>query len=236
MGQTMGGGMGKGNWADPTGLIQKMPSGLRKVTDPLGLTKTQQGESAADKAARMEMERQARIGEAQKRINGVFDNPGRKGEIADFVDALRTYKLRDLDEQKADTDRQLRFAMGRSGLTGGSENRDRITQFGKEYLRGRLNVGNMALGAGADLEARDADTRARLIQLATSGMDATSAASQAANSMRSNLESSRATGYGNQLGDQFGQMGNYIKSRREESMRRQAKHDAETATYGGYRG
>lgn len=233
MGTTAGGGMGKGNWADPTGLVQKMPSGLRKITDPLGLTSTQQGESAADRAARMEMERQARIGEAQKRINSVFDNPNRKGEIADFVSALRDFQMQDLDRQKASTDRELRFAMARGGLTGGSVNVDKNREFAEDYLRGRLNVENRALGAGADLEARDQDARARLIQLATSGMDTTTAAQQAAASMGSNLESARASAYGQQMGDQFAGFGKFIKDRREEAMRRQANRDAGMSLYGG---
>ncbi len=79
-----GGNIGKGNWADPTGLIQK--SGASKILDPLGLTKTaKQGESAADVAARLEMERQERIREAQGRINQVFDNPRRAKDIADLI-------------------------------------------------------------------------------------------------------------------------------------------------------
>ena len=227
MGTTAGGQVGRGNWADPTGVIKG-----NKWLDPLGLTKTSNAESAADKAARLEQERQARIAEAQKRINGVFDNPNRKGEIADFVSALRDYHLQDLDRQKATTDRELRFAMARGGLTGGSVNVDKNREFAEEYLRGRLNVENRALGAGADLEARDQDARARLIQLATSGMDTTTAAQQAAASMGSNLESARATAYGQQMGDQFAGFGKFIKDRREEAIRRQGVRDSGIGYYG----
>lgn len=220
---------------DPLGIFGKAGSDKAgRWTDPLGLMrKKPKTESAADRAARLEMERQANIARAQQRINTVFDNPAREGDIADFVSALRDYQLQDLDRQKADTDRDLRFAMARGGLTGGSVNRDTNKEFAEEYLRGRLNVENRAQGAGSQLRAQDQDARARLITLATAGLDATTAAQQAAAGLRSNLENARATGYGQQMGDQFATFGGFIKNRREEAARRQANRDANLSPYGG---
>ncbi len=227
-----GGNIGKGNWADPTGLVQK--SGARKWLDPLNLTSTgNQGESAADVAARLEMERQAAIKDAQGRINGVFDNPRRARDIADFVSAVRQRGMEDLDRQNAEANRELRFALARGGLSGGSVNVDQNRRLGEEYNRGLLSVENRAQGAGSQLEAADQDARGRLIQLATSGLDATTAASQAAAGLRSNFEGAKAQAYGEQLGDQFSQLGGFVKQRREEAARRQANRDANFNLYGG---
>ncbi|WP_433897398.1 hypothetical protein [Stenotrophomonas geniculata] len=227
-----GGNIGKGNWADPTGLIQK--SGASKFLDPLGLTKTaKQGESAADVAARMEMERQERIREAQGRINQVFDNPRRARDIADFVSATRSKLMEDLNRQNTDATRELKFSLARGGLSGGSVNVDQNRRLTDEYNRGLINVEGRAQGAGAQLEAADQDARARLIQLATSGLDATTAASQAAAGLRSNFENARSQAFGEQLGDQFATIGGFVKNRREEAARRQANRDANFNLYGG---
>lgn len=227
-----GGNIGKGNWADPTGLIQK--SGASKILDPLGLTKTaKQGESAADVAARMEMERQERIREAQGRINQVFDNPRRAKDIADFVSATRSKLMEDLNRQNTDAARELKFSLARGGLSGGSVNVDQNRRLTDEYNRGLINVEGRAQGAGAQLEAADQDARARLIQLATSGLDATTAASQAAAGLRSNFENARSQAFGEQLGDQFATIGGFVKNRREEAARRQANRDANFNLYGG---
>ncbi len=227
-----GGNIGKGNWADPTGLIQK--SGASKILDPLGLTKTaKQGESAADVAARLEMERQERIREAQGRINQVFDNPRRARDIADFVSATRSKLTEDLNRQNTDAARELKFSLARGGLSGGSVNVDQNRRLTDEYNRGLINVEGRAQGAGAQLEAADQDARARLIQLATSGLDATTAASQAAAGLRSNFENARSQAFGEQLGDQFATIGGFVKNRREEAARRQANRDANFNLYGG---
>lgn len=227
-----GGNIGKGNWADPTGLIQK--SGASKFLDPLGLTKTaKQGESAADVAARMEMERQERIREAQGRINQVFDNPRRAKDIADFVSATRSKLMEDLNRQNTDAARELKFSLARGGLSGGSVNVDQNRRLTDEYNRGLINVEGRAQGAGAQLEAADQDARARLIQLATSGLDATTAASQAAAGLRSNFENAKSQAFGEQLGDQFATIGGFVKNRREEAARRQANRDANFNLYGG---
>ncbi|WP_205903568.1 hypothetical protein, partial [Pseudomonas viridiflava] len=83
------------------------------------------------------------------------------------------------------------------------------------------------------LEAADQEARARLIQLATSGLDATTAASQAAAGLRSNFESARSQAFGEQLGDQFATVGGFVKQRRDEAARRQANRDANFNLYGG---
>lgn len=159
---------------------------------------------AANEANRAEQERQAAIRNTQGRVNQVFNDPSRAADIGDFVDATRTYYTDDLNKQKATNDRELTFALARGGLVGGSTQRDQQKTFAEDYSKGLLDVDRRALGAGAQLEAADQDARARLISLATSGLDTATAAQQSAAAMRSNLEAGKSTAMAQGLGDVFG--------------------------------
>lgn len=194
--------------------------------------------SASKQAQQQETQRQAVIAGTQSRVNQVFDSPRRKRDISDFVSAVRDRAMQDLNRQQADTSRELRFALARGGQIGGSVDNDQNRRLADDYNRGLINVENRALGAGSQVEAADQDARARLIQLATSGLDATTGAQQAASAMRSSIGSAQADAYGQQLGDQFGAIGSFVKQRRDESTRRQAMRDANTNIYAnsGYGG
>src|SRR5690606_4348303 len=121
-------------------------------------------------ANRQEQQRQAAIAATQGRINSVFDAPTREADIADFMAALRERSMSDLDRQKADTDRQLRFALARGGLIGGSTQVDQQRRFGDDYARALLTLERGVQSAGADLRSADQDARARLIGLTTQGL------------------------------------------------------------------
>lgn len=187
---------------------------------------------AANEANRMEQERQAQIAATQGRVNQIFNDPSRAADISDYVGAVREYFTDDLNRQKTDSDRQLRFALARGGLTGGSTQRDQQQRFAEDYGRGVLNIEQRALGAGADLEASDQDARARLIQLATSGLDATTAAQQASAAMRSNLQAGRSTAMAQGLGDMFGSVKGFADQAKDAYNTRRANRDAQISLYG----
>lgn len=228
----MGNGVVSEGTADKLNDPLNLSNGKAGGWDPLGLVKKPEVESAADRAARLEMERQVTIGKTQGRINQVFDDPRRQGEIEDFVDAMRTYYRQDIDRQKGQTDRDLRFSMARSGLTGGSVQVDKTREFGEQYARSLTAADQKALGAGAQLSAQDQDARARLITLATSGLDATTAAQQASAAMRSGLESSRSAAKFDGMGDAFGTFKTYLNRSQEAADRRRANTDSGFGPYG----
>lgn len=186
---------------------------------------------ASTAAASEEAARQAAIANSQAGINNAYDNPQRKGEIADYVNSLRKFFGDDLSRQKADTDRQLKFALARGGLTGGSTNIDQQKRIGENYARGVLDVERKALGGGANLEAADQDSRMRLISMATQGLDATTAAQQSAAAMQSGINASKATDMANGLGDVFANTKSYYQKAAEDAVRRRADYDA----YGNYK-
>lgn len=194
---------------------------------------------ASREAQRNEEARQAAIRGTQGAVNNVFDSPGRAADIADYVGALREHWTGDLNKQKSDTDRELKFALARSGQAGGSTQIDQNRNVAEDYTKGLLTVDRKARGAGAQLEASDEDARARLISLATTGLDATSAASMAASAMRTNLESGRSAAELQGLGTVFGSgLQDYFKQVADRDQRRKANKDLGYSLYGstGYGG
>lgn len=189
-------------------------------------------DNAAKQARKAEEQRQASIAQTQAAINRVFDSPNRQAEIDDVVGALREQGITQLDEQKANTDRALRFALARSGLIGGSTQLDQQRDLAKAYGQGVLDIERQAQGAGADLQARDQEARARLISLATSGLDATTAAQQSAAALRTNLEAGKSTAMAQGIGDAFSQFQKFAEASRDAQQRRQALYDANRNLYG----
>jgi hypothetical protein len=175
---------------------------------------------AADRAQRVEDERIAQQQATQGRINAVFDNPQRMQEIAAFVGDVRALGMQDLDRHKGIADRQLKFAVARNGQVGGSTQVDQQRDVGEGYQRGALEVDRRAMGAGADLQANDEDARARLISLATQGLDATTGAARSAAAMRVNADSARSAATWEGLNQFFSGVSDFVRQSREASDRR----------------
>lgn len=178
--------------------------------------------TAADEAAAAEKARQAAIAATQGRVNAVFDSPARDAEIERAVGGRRDLDTRELNREKSNTDRQLKFALARNGQIGGSTQIDKGKEFAESYARGLLNVERGAQGFGAGIRGADQDARARLISLATAGLDATTAASQASEAMRVNLEAGKADRNASGVADAFAGFGDFLKRSREMADRRKA--------------
>lgn len=181
--------------------------------------------SAQREAQQAERDRQQRISSTVSRINQVYDNPQREAEIGDYLAATRQYYRDDLDRQKGQTDRQLKFAMARNGQTGGSVAFDNAQRVGEEYTRGVLESDRRAQGQAADLRSQDEDSRLRLIQMAQAGLDATTASQQAASAQRTALQSARAAATADGLGDVFGSFADIYRRSQEASSERRGYRD-----------
>ena len=103
---------------------------------------------ASRAAERAEAERKREIAAAQRRIEGIFGSPEREGDILDLENATRGFLQGDLDRQKVDTDRDLKFALARSGLSKGSADIDANSRLADDYLRGILEVERRSKAAG----------------------------------------------------------------------------------------
>ena len=177
---------------------------------------------AAEEAAAAEKARQAAIAATQGRVNAVFDSPARQAEIERAVAAQRDLNTRELNREKANTDRQLKFALARNGQIGGSTQIDKGTEFAEAYARGLLGVERGAQGFGASIRGADQDARARLISLATAGLDATTGAQQAAEAMRVNLEAGKADRNASGVADVFVNFKPFIDRSRVAADQRRA--------------
>lgn len=187
---------------------------------------------AADEANRMEQERQARVAEATRRINAVFDDPSREGQRQDFATALRDFYTQDATRQQGVADRQRRFAMARGGLTGGSADVDSRRTLGEEFIRGLTDAENRTQAGLADLTAQDEAARLQLTQLAQSGLDATTAASRAGAAMRSSAQGAMSQAMSQGLGNVFKGTADTYTKQQEAAERRRGYRDIEGSLYG----
>jgi len=188
---------------------------------------------AQREAEAQERERQAAIRAGTDRVRGVFAAPGRQAEIGDFVGATRNLMTGEINRQKRENVRSNRFALARSGQLGGSLQADRTRQLGEAYGRGLLDVERRAQGAGADLRAADDEAQARLIALVQGGLDATTAAQQAAQAARSSLAAGAATRSAEGLGSAFASFADVFQRSRDAAERRRAnRHDLFAPIFG----
>lgn len=169
------------------------------------------GNSASGAARMEEAARQQRVTDATGRIDAAFDSPERRGQYDNYLNALRGLYRNDADRQKGIADRQQRFSLARSGLTGGSAAVDARNTLGDEYSRGILKSEERSQAGVADLRNADQQTRLQLIQLANAGTDATTAATNAATAMRANLATARGSSQTAALGDLFGNTADVYK-------------------------
>jgi hypothetical protein len=183
-------------------------------------------DKASKEAQRQEAARQAAIKNTQAAINAVFSDPSRAADIADAVEANRQYLTGDLNEQKANADRNLKFALARGGMLGGSVQTDKQRILGQDYSKGLLDIQRKSAGFGAQLESADQDARAKLISLATTGLDTTTGASMAASALRSNLESGSSEAQLSSLSDAFSNLGDFWKKSQDDALRRKADRQA----------
>ena len=183
------------------------------------------GNDAAKEARRAEEERKAQVREATAAIDRAY--AGRGSQLQEFLNAMRSEFRTDAFKQKEEADRQLKFAMARGGLTGGSASADAGTKLGEEFTKGLLQGERQAQDALGRLRASDEASRADLIRLAQGGADVTTAASQAARALQSNLEGARASSLVTGLGDIFSSTRDLYKRQQEAAARRRGLAESE---------
>jgi hypothetical protein len=115
-----------------------------------------------------------------------------------------TSGLRQLDEQKADNSRNLKFELFARGLRGGSADIDQNARLGRAYTDGRAQLGARADGLVANLRSNDEQARLGLLQGIDSGMDQGSALTSAMQQLRNNSERAYSEAQGQNIGNMLG--------------------------------
>lgn len=186
------------------------------------------GGSASREAQAAEDERRRQVQETQGRIEDIFSAPQREAEIQDFIAATRGVLQSDLDRKKQDTDRNLKFALARSGLGGGSAAIDQGRVSAENYLRATLEADRRANSAGNRIRQSDQDAKLALFNQALGGLSMTTAENNAMQSMRQNIELGRNAQSESNFDNFFNDFGAVFKASRDADVRRR-----EQAQFGG---
>lgn len=187
------------------------------------------GGDAQRDAQRAEEARQRAIAATQRRIEGIFSNPQREQDIGKFLEATRGYYRADADKQQGDAAKQLRFALARSGVSGGSYDADTNARLAETYQRGLLEADRRAQSQAQSLRAADQEAKQRLFALAQSGLDATTATQQASQALRQNLATSAVDAREGTLGNLFSSFGDiYANSIKRDEERKAQLHQYNT--------
>ena len=182
----------------------------------------------AEQQERREAERLATIQQGMGAVNSIFDSPGRNDEINEVLAARRGLYFDELGRQKGDADRQLKFALARSGLAGSRQSVDNARLLGEQHQRATVDAENLAQNEANQLRMSDEDARADLIRLVQSGADVTTASNAATARMQQNLSGARTSGNVSALGDVFGSFSDLYKRSRERAGERAAQGDLRT--------
>lgn len=199
---------------------------LRDPADLFGQQRKKDAEKAAKGAAAQEAARQALITKNVGDINSAF--AGREGQYADFENALRERLNTQLGEQRKVATRDTKFALARSGLTGGSAAVDAGKLLARENQEGVLGAERQARAGGAGLRAEDENARTRLISLAQSGGDIGNAGAQTAAALRANIGVAGNAANVNNLGEVFGRTAAASRAQRDAAERRRGLNEAST--------
>lgn len=160
------------------------------------------GGGAAGAAQAEEAQRAAGIATNVKNINSAFANRG--AQYDKYQTGLQGQYQTELDRQQGIASRNNKFALARSGLTGGSAAVDAGKLLSQDEQRGTLNAQQQVQGSVAKLRASDEATRQQEISLAQGGGDIGDAAIQTANGLRANIGNAQSTNISQSLGNVFG--------------------------------
>lgn len=183
------------------------------------------GGQAQGQAQQMEQQRQATIAKNVKDINSAY--AGREGQYSDFSTARRKQYGDELGRQQTDATRNNKFALARSGLTGGSAAVDTGKKLADELNLGTLNAENKVSGETAALRSADENSRNQMIALANSGASIGNGAAQTASSLRANIQGAQAGNVAEGLGSVFGGTADIYKQMQEQAaIRRGLKYSS----------
>lgn len=178
-----------------------------------------------------EAAKQAQIDAAIAQINALFSSPEREAQYADYLGARRGQYTDEVNRQQGDAVRNLKFALARSGLTGGSVAVDKGREQGQTYDRALIDAERLAQGDTAQLRGSDQQSKLSLEQMVQSGLDATTGIANANSAMQTNLLSGQSTRGVQALGDIFKDYTDFYRKSRDDQQRRAGEKYAYNTLY-----
>lgn len=164
------------------------------------------GGNAEKQAAAQQAQQTATINGNVNAIDSAFNN--RQPEYDQYRKGLQAQYQQELDRQQAIAGRNNKFALARSGLTGGSAAVDSGRTLGQEEQLGTLAAQQQVNSNVSKLQANDQATRQQMISLAQSGNNIGDAATQTSQALQANLGQATSVNAAQGLGDAFAQTTN----------------------------
>jgi len=191
------------------------------------------GNSAANAAQAANANQQLQIQNATTQIGQAFNNPQRQQDINNYGAKLQDFYTGQVNNQEAINARNLKFAMARSGLTGGSAAVDSNNQLQKDYTQGLLTATGAATAGKTALEQADINSKNQLTGLAQQGGYTGVLPMQTAEAMNTNLQSAQNYGNANALGNLFQSTAGIYNTEQTAAANRRAQQNPLGSIYGG---
>lgn len=180
--------------------------------------------------SQVEAARERRIANTQAQIDRVYDAPGRRQQLDSYATALRGYYGEQLGRRRTDEARNLKFALAKSGQTGGSVAVDSGKRLGDEFYEAALGQERNVQSSVAALKNADEQSRAALRAQASQGLGVTQAATRALQAQQSTLAAADSQARGTGLGDVFAQTaGTYRAINERAALQRGLGYNARRA-------
>jgi hypothetical protein len=190
------------------------------------------GNSAANAANAANAAQQKSIQDSVGQITSAYSNPNRANQYKQYNQNLTNYYTGQVNNQEAVNARNLKFAMDRSGLTGGSAAVDSNTQLQKDYTQGLLNASQSATSGTSALEQSDVNSKNQLIGLAQQGNFTGAIPTQIAQAQNASLGAAQNYGNANSLGNVFAGTAGIYQNEQTAAANRKAQTSPFGSLYG----
>lgn len=194
------------------------------------------GNSAANAANAANAQQQKDIQQSVGQITSAYDNPNRAAQYSNYNKNLSNYYTGQVNNQEAVNARNLKFAMARSGLTGGSAAVDSNTQLQKDYTQGLLNASQAATAGTSALEQADVNSKNQLIGLAQQGNFTGAIPTQVAQAQNASLGAAANYGQANALNNIFAGTAGIYQNEQVAAANRKAQTSPIGSLYGSSTG
>jgi hypothetical protein len=188
--------------------------------------------SAANAANAANADRQNQINASIAQITSAYASPQRQAQIDQYGQQVGNYLTGQVNAQEATNARNLKFAMARSGLTGGSANVDANTQLSKDYSTALLQASQQAQNAKASLQQSDISAKNQLIGLAQNGSYIGQIPTQIAQAQSASLGAAQNFANPQALGNLFANTAQIYNNEQTASANRRAQASPIGSLYG----
>jgi hypothetical protein len=190
------------------------------------------GNSAANAANAANAQQQAQIQNSINQINAAYTNPNRTNQYEAYNKNLSNYYTGQVNDQEATNARNLKFAMARSGLSGGSAAIDSNTQLQKDYTQGLLQASQQAQAGTSALEQSDTNAKNQMISMAQAGGSIGQIPGQVASQQQTSLNAAQNYGSANAVNNLFAGTSQIYNNEQTAAANRKAQ----TSPFGSYYG